>query len=94
MVLAFVIGRATAGGDAETTAASKVESTTTTTTARPFTHVIGPGDTLSSIAAEYGITLAQLKEANGITNDIAPLGVELNIPRAPKVTKTSSTTVP
>ena len=45
------------------------------------TYVIQPGDTLSVIAERFGISVAVLSEANGITdvNTIRP-GQELNIP--------------
>jgi LysM repeat protein len=95
VILAFVIGRATAGGGSETTTrASKVDTTTTTTTQAPFTHVVGRGDTLSSIAAKYGISVGELKAANGITNDVAVLGAEYTIPRVATTTTSASTTVP
>jgi LysM repeat protein len=32
------------------------------------THQVRPGDTLSGIAASYGVTMQQLQHANGITN--------------------------
>lgn len=58
---------------------------TTVTTALPATpagsYVVQPGDTLSVIAEQFGITIQQLSDANGITdvNSIQP-GQELIIP--------------
>jgi LysM repeat protein len=59
-------------------------TTTTATTTSPTTsatYVIQPGDTLSVIAERFGVSVAALSEANGITdvNSIRP-GEELNIP--------------
>lgn len=59
---------------------------TTVTTVAPTpagTYVIQPGDTLSVIAEQFGITIQALSDANGITdvNSIQP-GQELIIPAA------------
>lgn len=43
-------------------------------------HVVAAGDTLSSIASRYGITVSQLAEANGITNtSTIYVGTRLNL---------------
>jgi len=50
------------------------------------THVVRPGETLSAIAAAYGITLARLVEANprfAADPDAVRAGEILHIPRAP-----------
>lgn len=47
------------------------------------TYVVEPGDTLGSIAAEFGVTIDALKEANGIEdpNDLIA-GLTLVIPNS------------
>ncbi len=46
----------------------------------PGYHVVVAGDTLSSVAGRYGITIEQLAEANGITNtSILYVGTRLNL---------------
>jgi LysM repeat protein len=48
---------------------------------RHATHVVQPGETLSKIAAQHGVTLAALIRANGITNpDRIFVGAVLTIP--------------
>lgn len=70
------------------TTASTVPTTTTTvatsTAAGPAgTYVVQPGDTLSVIAEQFGLSVDAISEANGITdvNTIRP-GQELVIPGA------------
>lgn len=47
-------------------------------------YTVAPGDTLSEIAAEHGVTVAALSEANGIANpDQIYVGQSLAIPGAP-----------
>lgn len=43
-------------------------------------HVVQPGDTLSGLAARYGVTLAQLREKNGLRSDVIRVGQRLAIP--------------
>lgn len=60
------------------------EATTTTgSTAPAGTYVVQPGDTLSAIAKQFGVSVDAISEANGITdvNSIRP-GQELIIPAA------------
>ncbi|BFO07819.1 hypothetical protein GGER_03290 [Serratia rubidaea] len=38
------------------------------------------GDTLSSIAAHYGVSVTALKSANRLKSDVAPLDRTLTIP--------------
>jgi len=42
-------------------------------------HTVQSGDTLSGIAYTYGVTVQQIKDLNGLTNDIAVLGIRLVI---------------
>lgn len=52
----------------------------------PGVHIVQPGETLSSIAARYGVTVQALAEASGISvGDILRVGQKLTIPgRAPE----------
>jgi LysM repeat protein len=43
-------------------------------------HVVQTGDTLTRIAAMYGVTTAAIKSANGLTSDTVRLGRTLLIP--------------
>ena len=43
-------------------------------------HKVRRGDTLSTIAARYGISLRELKRLNGIKHNTAMLGVRLKVP--------------
>lgn len=54
---------------------------TTARPAQPVTHIVSPGDTLSSIAARYGVSVEDLMKANGIVNpDYLMLGQALLVP--------------
>ncbi len=45
------------------------------------THLVRPGDTLSQIAAKYGVTLSALRAANGMTqSSVLKSGTRLTIP--------------
>ncbi len=43
-------------------------------------HVVRSGETLSHIARRYGVTVASLKQANGLTGDLIRINQRLNIP--------------
>lgn len=63
-----------------TIAASTTTAATTTTTV-PSTYVVQQGDTLTSIAQKFNITVAALTKANNITNaDKVEAGQTLKIP--------------
>ncbi len=47
-------------------------------------HTVGPGDVLRVVASKYGITKAQLMQANGKTRDYAQRGEKLIIPLSEK----------
>jgi LysM repeat protein len=57
-------------------------SVTPTPTPSPSakTYVVVSGDTLSKIATKFGITVAALKLANGLTSDLISIGKKLIIP--------------
>jgi N-acetylmuramoyl-L-alanine amidase len=43
-------------------------------------HVVASGESLSAIAMRHGITLASLRQANGIDGDIVRVGQRLTVP--------------
>ncbi len=49
-------------------------------TGRPTTYIVQRGDALAKISRRFGITVDQLKRANGLTSDIIRVGDELRIP--------------
>lgn len=44
------------------------------------THIIRPGDTLTKLAARYGVTETAIKSANSLQSDILVVGTSLRIP--------------
>lgn len=72
---------------------------TTPTTAAPQTHTVVAGDTLSTIAATYGVKTGVLAAENGISNpDLIVIGRRLTIPApttpSPAAPPTTTTTSP
>ena len=56
-------------------------TTTTTTTTGGTTHTVQTGDSLSKIAAQYGVTVISLVEANNIANvNLITVGQVLQVP--------------
>jgi LysM repeat protein len=53
---------------------------TGTPTPEVTTYIVRPGDTLSTIAAQFDVTVEALMEANGLTNHMIQVGQELIIP--------------
>lgn len=47
---------------------------------RPKTHTVRRGETLSSIAQKYGVTVSALRQANNISGDRINVGQKLKIP--------------
>lgn len=45
-------------------------------------HIVRKGDTLSGLAVRYGITVGDLKRANGLKGDLIRIGQPLKIPPA------------
>lgn len=68
---------------ADKTAATVTSITKAKTLAQKIVkHKVTQGDTLSSIATHYGISVNALKQANKLKSDVAPLGRMLTIPQA------------
>ena len=64
----------------ETTAKKPAEQKKPAPAANPTTHTVKKGETLSTIARKYGVTIAALKSANGLKNDNINAGQKLKIP--------------
>lgn len=47
---------------------------------RSTVHTVVRGDTLWGIGKKYGVSVASIKAANGLTSDVAVLGAKLQIP--------------
>jgi LysM repeat protein len=61
-----------------------------TTTTQPRVYEVQPGDTLTEIAAAYGLPIPAIMEANGITNpDAIYAGQILQLPLASETVTTS-----
>jgi len=82
---------------AESTTSIPLE-TTTTLSANPEYYTIQQGDTLSAIAASFGVAVADIVAANGLPNaDAIQAAQKLAIPgngTAPSTTAVVTTTVP
>ncbi len=50
--------------------------------AHGFEYVVRPGDTLARLAERFGVTVAALQHANGLSDDIIYVGERLEIPEA------------
>lgn len=60
--------------------ASQNNKAQTAKAAAPGNHKIRSGETLSSISKKYGVSIAELKAANGMTSDALRAGATLKIP--------------
>lgn len=47
----------------------------------PNEHVVQKGETLTSIAKSYGVTVADLRKANNLASDVLKVGQKLGIPQ-------------
>ena len=54
-----------------------------------ITHSVQPGDTLYSLAKEYGVTLEQIQQENGLTSDQIKVAQELKI-TSPQMVKAAA----
>lgn len=65
---------------------------TTAKSSAPSSHKIKSGETLSSISKKYGVSIAELKAANGMKSDALRAGATLKIPaKSAKASSKSST---
>jgi LysM repeat protein len=98
VVLAFVLGRVTAGGGDDRQSVSSATVASTTTTTRVKTHTVAPGESLLAIASRYRVTADALAAANDINNQNRVfVGQVLTIPPTtfgPAATTTTTTTKP
>lgn len=92
-------------GDAPVMAASQPEKATRATAktpatkqtvkksskpAGPITHKLRNGESLSSLSKKYGVSIADIKKANGMTNDKLRAGSTIKIPAKSTSTKKST----
>ncbi|MGJ8633691.1 MAG: LysM peptidoglycan-binding domain-containing protein [Luteolibacter sp.] len=56
------------------------EPAATTSTSSSKVHTVVRGDTLWGLSKEYGVSVDSIKQANGLTSDVAVLGANLQIP--------------
>ena len=92
MVLAFVLGRATGGGETVVRRVATAPAITTPTTGAPIQHTVARGESLSGIASKYGIEPGVLAAANGITDfNQVLVGQVLTVPAATPVAVTTTT---
>lgn len=66
----------------KTSSGSKAESTSPTPSSAARTHKVRSGDTLSGIAARYGVSQADLRKLNGLDGDKILLGQTLKVSAA------------
>lgn len=59
---------------------SSAKSTQTKKAAKPTKHTLKSGETLSSLSKKYGVSVAEIKKANGMTSDNIRAGQSINIP--------------
>lgn len=76
--------RATASSKASTKATTKAAP------AKPTSHKIKNGESLSTIARKYGVTVDAIKKANGMKNDNLRAGQNLQIPAKGGAAKSTS----
>lgn len=74
---------------AQASTTSKNSSKKTTKQSGPITHKIKSGESLSSISKKYGVSIAEIKKANGMKNDNLRAGATIKIP-AKSTSKKSS----
>ncbi|WP_113628017.1 N-acetylmuramoyl-L-alanine amidase AmiB [Pectobacterium peruviense] len=78
---------------ANDTATSGSDVTTAKASAGSTRHTVARGETLSSIARRYGVSLAAMRDVNKLNKDIVWVGQRLNIP-ATGAKQTASTPAP
>jgi LysM repeat protein len=63
-----------------TATATPTSAPTETPTPQVTTYIVRSGDTLSLVAAQFGVTVDSIMEANGLTDYVIQVGQELLIP--------------
>jgi N-acetylmuramoyl-L-alanine amidase len=66
-------------GASKSSSSSRATKSSSTKASR---HKVTRGDTLSSIASQYGVSVSDLKRVNKLKSDVAPLDRTLTIPQA------------
>jgi LysM repeat protein len=91
-------GGAMQPGSGDTTAPATAAATATPAPAAPTgtkTHEMQPGDTLTKVASEYGVTIEALEQANGITDPKKiRAGTVLTIPAGGTAPVAATTPIP
>lgn len=80
----------TAKASGNSSKSSGSSSKTQAAASQPKVHNIRSGETLSSIAAKYGVSIAEIKKANGMTGDALRAGKTLKIPAKSSSAKSGS----
>ena len=78
--VAAVTGKNTSSSKESSSKTSATQKTTPKATSNPTSHTVKRGETLSTISRKYGVTIAALKNANGLKNDNIQAGQKLKIP--------------
>lgn len=75
-------------------AQAKTQTSAKKTPAKPAvtSHSVKSGESLSSISKKYGVSIAELKKANGMTNDNIRAGATLKIPAKGTASKGKTST--
>ncbi|GAB4269415.1 MAG: hypothetical protein Kow0080_13000 [Candidatus Promineifilaceae bacterium] len=76
------IPAAEAGGGAPSTPPTEEDGTALPTAVNTITHIVQPGETITQIANQYGITVDDITAANNLTNpNQVQVGQQLLIPQ-------------
>ena len=71
-----------AGSNIAATATSTAKSKTASNKPKRVTHTVKRGDTLTKIAASYGVSMSKIQQANKMKSDEVQIGQTLVIPQA------------
>ena len=87
-------GRTTASGRVRPIASDRTWSTTRTTVPADLVHFTQPGETLYSIAAQYGFTLDEIVSRNAVNTAPLPPGTMLTLPEPVDPAEAAARTLP